>query len=147
MVPLFQQLGKGSYALPDDQTDAHEITDFAGHVLEAFALRGQATKLGYTRGPSGDGGYFYGYEKRFPTLGLTAVLGFSGNALPEENRAVALTDLTFVRHGGGQAADSQAIVRLGDVPQVLLSEAWNDVRVIAATGTGFDPEWRQKLGA
>ncbi len=142
VVPLFQQLGKGSYTLPEDQEDEYALTDFVGHRLEAFTLRGQATKLGYARGAAGDGGYFYDYEKRYPTLGLTAVAGFSGNCLPEENNPVALGELTFVRSGPD---GNRSTVRLGDVPRVLLSEAWNDVRVIAATGTGFDPEWQQKV--
>ncbi len=141
VVPLFQQLGKGSYTLPEDREDEYAVTDFVGHLLEAFALRGQATKLGYTRGQAGDGGFFYDYEKRYPTLGLTAVAGFSGNCLPEENNTVALGELSFVR---SDPDGNRTAVRLGDVPRVLLSEAWNDVRVIAATGTGFDAEWQQK---
>jgi hypothetical protein len=33
---------------------------------------------------------------------------------------------------------------LGEVPDVLLCESWNDVRALAAEGTGFDPEWEKK---
>jgi hypothetical protein len=35
-------------------------------------------------------------------------------------------------------------VPLGSVPAVLLSECWNDVKTIAADGTGFDPKWEEK---
>lgn len=141
--PLFQQFGKGSYALPADRAAATEVLDFQGHLLEAFALRGRAAKLGYTRGSSEDGGWFYTYEKRFPTLGLQAVIEFTGNGLPEENRTVALRHLSFAATG---AADrwSRAHQPLNQVPKVLLSECYDDLRLMAADGSGFDPEWEKK---
>ncbi len=61
---------------------------------------------------------------------------FSGNQLPEENRTVALLTLRFERAGGD--------VPLGEVPPVLLAECRGDVRRMAETGTGFDPEWEAK---
>lgn len=142
VAPLFQQFGKGTYRLPDDSRLATSIDDFRGHLLETFALRGRATKLGYTRGSTEDAGWFYTYDKRFPTLGLTARIEFSGNGLPEENRTVALHALSFVRTDPNAGSAS---VGLGDVPAVLLSEAWNDLRLIAAEGPGYDPDWEKKV--
>lgn len=142
VVPLLQQLGKGTYALPPGKQKETEIGDFEGHLTESFKLRGRALKLGYTRGQAQDGGWFYSYEKRFPTLGLTAVLEFTGSPLPEENRTVALLNLAFARSGGD--AWNRAKLALVDVPAVLLSECYNDLRLIAAEGTGFDPEWQKK---
>lgn len=141
--PLFQQLGKGSYTLPPEKAQQDEVKDFEGHMLEAFALRGRALKLGYTRGATEDGGWFFVYEKRFATLGLVACIEFSGNGLPEENRSVALHHLSFA---GTQAADrwQRAKLPLAQVPRVLLSECWHDLRLIAAEGSGFDPDWRKK---
>lgn len=143
IAPLFQQLGKGIYALPADRRNANEIEDFGGHLIEAFALRGRATKLGYTRGSTEDGGWFYLYEKRFPTLGLQAVIEFTGNGLPEENRTVALRTLSF-----SSTAETNAWQRgkltLASVPKILLSECYNDMRLIAAEGPGFDRDWQKK---
>jgi len=141
--PLFQQLGKGVYTLPEDKQQADAIQDFEGHLLEAFALRGRALKLGYTRGPAEDGGWFHVYQKRFPTLGLQAELEFTGNPLPEENRTVALLKLSFGR-AGGEDRWQRANLPLKQVPKVLLSECYNDLRLIAADGPGFDAEWRKK---
>ncbi len=142
VTPLFQQFGKGTYALPDAKKKEQEITDFEGHVIEAFSLRGRALKLGYTRGPAEDGGWFHVYEKRFPTLGLVAVLQFTGNPLPEENRTVALLKLSFESSQAGSS--QQSTLALSNVPKVLLSECYNDVRLIAASGSGHDPDWRKK---
>ena len=95
--PLFQQFGKGTFELPADGSNNERLLDFEGHLVESFALRGRAGKLGYLRGQTEDAGWFYTYEKRFPTLGITVVVDFTGNTLPEENRTVALTGLHFVR--------------------------------------------------
>ena len=145
--PLFDQFGKGSFRLRESQRAELKLDDFQGYLLEAFKLRGRLTKLGYTRGPTGDGGWFYSYDKRFPSVGITATIEFTGNGLPEENRTVALTSLQFTRSAGGTDApyaDSQTQVPLGDVPPVLLSECWNDMRLAASEGPGFDPEWEKK---
>ena len=142
--PLFAQFGRGIYRLPESLKDFSEIEEFRGHVLSAFSLRGRAGKLGYTRGAAEDGGWFYVYEKRFPTLGLEARIEFTGNGLPEENRNVALLALSFLRRAGERRESTT--ITLGEVPTVLLSECWNDLRMLAAEGTGFDPEWEKKTG-
>jgi hypothetical protein len=141
VTPLFQQLGRGVHAITPEMRSKRELTDFTGYVLEAFALRGRAGKLGYTRGQTEDGGWFYTYEKHFPTLGIVATVNFTGNPLPEQNRLVALKQLSFLR----LASDGRrAELTLGDVPAVLVSECWHDMRLLAAEGTGFDPEWEKK---
>lgn len=141
VVPLFRQLGA---RVPEPTAqDATQIEDVRGHLVEAFRLRGRATKLGYTRGAPVDGGWFVTYEKRFPGIGLAAVMEFTGNSLPEENRTVALDAMAFERIGG-QGSDRPP-VRLADVPRVLLAEACADLHAFAADGTGYDPEWRTKV--
>jgi hypothetical protein len=143
ITPLFQQIGKGTWELPPGQANAKEVIDFKGHMLEAFALRGRATKLGYQRGAAEDGGWFHVYEKRFATLGLAAILEFTGNSLPEENRAVALLRLTYSSTNVENPWERSEIP-LGRVPKVLLSECYNDARLMAGEGTGFDPDWEKK---
>ena len=144
--PLFEQFGRPDFKLSEERQTDPEIADFEGHTLEAFRLRGRATKLGYTRGQAQDGGWFYDYHKRFPTLGLEAVIEFTGNGLPEENRTVALKSLRFARVAdeGESSPGGDAVLLLSEVPAVLLSECWNDFRTLAAEGPGFDPEWEKK---
>lgn len=143
--PLFEQFGRPSFELTEERKQEDELTDFRGHVLEAFKLRGRTNKLGYTRGQAQDGGWFFDYHKRFPTLGIEVVLEFTGNGLPEENRTVALTTMRFERVAPeGEPVMGGAKMSLGEVPTVLLGECWNDMRQIAAEGSGFDPEWEKK---
>ncbi|KQV82309.1 hypothetical protein ASD15_09690 [Massilia sp. Root351] len=140
VAPLFQQLGKGVYSLPQGQQDATGIEDHKGHMIETFALRNRALKLGYTRGAAEDGGWFYVYEKRFPTQGVTALIEFTGNGLPEENRKVALLKVAFAGPGGGRGG--AAGLPLSSIPKVLISECYNDMRLIASDGSGFHADWQ-----
>jgi hypothetical protein len=141
--PLFQQLGRGVHTVPEELRREQLLEDFKGHTLDAFALRGKALKLGWTRGPAEDGGWFHAYLKRFPSLGLVAELGFTGNGLPEENRTVGLLSLGFLREVPDQPVHVQQRVPLADVPAVLVSETWHDAWSIAAEGRGFDPSWER----
>lgn len=141
--PLFQQFGKVGYALPADQADATAVLAFRGHMVEAFALRNRAGRLGYVRGQTEDAGWFFTYEKRFPTLDLVAVVEFTGNALPETNRSVALKQLSF-RPLSQQERGPASARALSKIPAVLLSECHDDLRLMAADGSGFDPEWEKK---
>ena len=136
--PLFAQFGRSLLRLPDDQKDKTEINDRKGWVTESFAIRGAASKLGYERCETQDGGWFYGYQKSFKGVGLTAIIEFTGNFLPEENRNVAIISLGFEKEGGRYGKK----VKLSEVPPVLLSECWNDLHAMAAKGA-HDPDWEK----
>ncbi len=141
--PLFEQFGRPGLTLSQERREETEANDFEGHVVEAFRLRGRANKSGYVRGETQDGGWFYTYRKRLPTLGIEATIEFTGNMMPEENRTVALKSLYFDRVGN-EAVEAGRL-SLGEVPPVLLSECWNDFRSMAGEGTGFDPKWEKRI--
>lgn len=145
VTPLFDQLGRPTMTSADGRET--EIIDRKGWMIEAFKLRGAATRLGYNRGAAEDGGVFMTYEKPFDALKLVAVVEFTGNGLPEENRPSALVALRFVRQKkAGGFLNWSSGVPMKDVPAVLLSEAWNDFHAMAAAGSGFDAEWEKKAG-
>ncbi len=150
--PLFVQFGEDTYRLPEERRGADKIDDFLGYIVEAFKLRARANKLGYTRGVAQDGGWFFEYRKTLMGAGLELFIDFSGSGLPEENRKAALKHLTFVQvtepAGVTQynsSGDHAGAVPLGQVPPVLLSECWNDLRRIAADGPGFAPDWEKQI--
>ena len=144
--PLFPQFGRPIMRVSPEQALETRISDREGHVLKAFKLRSRATKLGYGRGQAEDGGWFFTYRRHFTTLGLEAVVEFTGNGLPEEDRWVALRTLSFVRTSEGPARfQAPNECTLGEVPAVLLSECWNDLCSMAAEGPGFDHDWEKKV--
>ena len=143
ITPLFAQFGRPKFELTPERREQSEIKDFQGHLIEAFKLRGRLTKQGYSRGAALDGGWWNTYHKRFLGLGIEAVIEFSGSPMPEENRTVALISLYFPRLGEeGQAANET--IPLGELPHVLLTECWNDLRIAASEGSGFDANWEKK---
>ena len=146
VTALFQQFGRSTYELPENLRNSTEITDFEGHSISTFKLRGKATKLAYVRGEAEDGGCFCVYRKSFASLGIQTVLEFTGSFLPEQDISAALINLHFLKlQEGKPGAEWQASkLPLGKIPPVLLSECYNDLKQIAAEGAGFDPDWRAK---
>jgi uncharacterized protein DUF4132/HEAT repeat protein len=142
--PLFQQFGKTSFVLAEQMKAATEISDFLGHIVKTLSLRNRLTRLGYTRGAAEDGGWFYEYHKNFPGLGIEAIIEFTGNGLPEENRMVALKRLYFASKSVDGPLSSRDEISLGELPGVLLTECWNDIRMAAAEGPGFAPDWEKQ---
>jgi hypothetical protein len=143
--PLFPQFGRPVYRLDESRRTDTELSEFEGHMVRTFKLRQKATKLGYLRGEAEDGGCFFLYRKNFPSLKLSAVIGFSGNQLPEEDIPAFLHQLYFTTLSDGRDGSRGASkVPLGRLPTVLLSECYNDLAQIAAEGTGFDPDWAKK---
>ena len=140
--PLFQQFGKQQFTLAEDKKQKTDIDDFLGHIVKAFSLRNRLTRLGYTRGPAEDGGWFHEYRKTFLRLGIEAVIEFTGNGLPEENRTVALMRLYFRQKTDQDYGTID--LELGQLPRVLLSECWNDIRMAAADGPGFAADWEKQ---
>ena len=136
--PLFDQLAVDVPVL-DGQATA--ISDRKGWLTDSFTVRGRATKLGYARSQTEDGGWFSGYEKAYPSVGITAVIEFTGAFLPEENIPAAITELVFRRstRAYGQSAEA----RLADLPPVLVAESYRDYLTVAAGGS-FDPAWEKK---
>ncbi|MBV8656573.1 MAG: DUF4132 domain-containing protein [Burkholderiales bacterium] len=145
ITPLFMQLGKGVHTLAAEQASSTVLTDFEGHSLVGIALRSRATKLGYARGASDEGGgWFFTYEKRFPSLGMKAVIEFTGCQVGNEDETVALIGLSFVAVYANGVTGMP--IALQSVPPVLLSECYHDMRLMAADGTGYDANWRKTHG-
>jgi len=141
--PLFGQFARGLPELSDDQLDAKSIDDFEGYLISGYALRNACKKLGYLRGPALDAGVFLSFQKPFPELGLEVHIGFTGNELPEQDHPTALQGLSF-RTADGDPWSVNA-VPLTQVPRILLLESYRDLRQIAESGDGFDPDWKSRI--
>jgi hypothetical protein len=140
--PLFVQLNRANYLLDENKLKATEINDREGWLSDAFNLRNQLTKLGYQRSNAEDGGFFTYYFKDFTSLGICVCIGFTGNSLPEENVAAAITELYFEKTTGSRWGGKR--ISIADVPPVLLGEAYADYLAAASVGL-FDESWKNKV--
>ncbi len=63
------------------------------------------------------------------------------------HRTVALKDIAFQQSADEKEPMMQMSggMALDEVAGVLLSECYNDLRTIAAAGSGFDPAWERKV--
>jgi hypothetical protein len=145
LEPLFDQFGRPAFRLSADKREATEVADFEGHVIDSLALARRAEGLGYLRGPFEGHTWFQLYRKPFSRVGVEALIWFSGNDL-HENHPVALRKLSFARLDPElRSSHPAAELALGEVPPVLLSECWNDLRTLAEAGSGYDPEWKAEM--
>jgi len=130
--PLFDQL---TVSAPQVETDASRVDDFSGRQTTALVLRRAATKRGYRHGQTISGPWFVNYTKDFTSLGLTAVLGFSGAELPEGETRCALGGLSF-RRGHRETLPAE-------VPPILLAECHADYRAVADAAADANPSRRR----
>ena len=138
--PLFEQVTRPVRELSAEELKGHRLDDRQGWMMTTFRLRGAAMKLGYERGPIGDGGGFNFYRKAFHGANLWADLYFTGSYVGEEDFDAAIDFLQLTRM---ENSDYGRAVALGKVPPLLLSEVWNDMHEIAKAGA-YDPEWQKK---
>ena len=129
--PLFDQL---TATAPQVETGASRVDDFSGRPTTALVLRRAATGRGYRHGQTVSGPWFVDYTKDFTSLGLTAVLGFSGADLPEGETRCTLGGLSF-RRGHRETLPAE-------VPPVLLAECHADYRAVADAAADADPSRR-----
>jgi hypothetical protein len=132
LSPLFPQFGRGALLPSPDQFDDVSLDDCEGVIIDTLKLRDAAMECGYSRGPEEPDGWCFSYVKRFPALAIEAAVEFTGDQAPEHNRYVALRRLTL---RSLSPAVSGAEIPLAEVPPILLSECWNDLRQIAASGS------------
>jgi len=122
---------------PPVDLNAEDITDHQGWLSDTFAIRNRATKRGYKHSPAEDGSRFWGYFKQFTSAGIDVTIEFTGSMLPEEKVPAAVDKLLFSNEEGQMG--------LGEVPPILLAEAYADYVFVAQAGQ-FDPSWRVKSG-
>jgi hypothetical protein len=139
---LFVQLNRTLFLLDENKLKSTEISDNQGWLSDAFSLRNQLTKLGYQRSSAEDGGFFTYYFKDFTSQGICVCIGFTGNTLPEENVAAAITELYFEKISGNRWNTKR--LSIGEVPPVLLGEAYADYVAAASVGV-FDEGWKKKV--
>jgi hypothetical protein len=119
------------------------LKDFKGQELHALTFRGRAEKRGWNRGSVVDGGQVSSYFRCFPAAGVDAFVFIGGMFMGGlMDSGVTLDACFFVRHRsveiGGYVYDEpadekdQRLIPAGEVPPVIFSEVFGDLRHITA---------------
>jgi hypothetical protein len=141
--PLFEQLNQ---AETDIEPDKKRLDQFYGYVTDSFSLSNVMEKLGYKRGYfDDDKSRFFEYYKGFDSLGITAVLEFSGSFFPMFEEPVAIFSIEFVYHDSRKPypRDSRTAY-IEDIPENLLNAIALDYNAVAAK-CQYDADWQDKL--
>lgn len=137
--PLFSQF---DHHCPQFEKEANQIDEFKGYVTDTFTLRGVLTKMGYQRASIEDAGSFDRYFKNYDSLGISAVIVFSGSYVPEENIPTVLFELCFeTKQSYSWNTD---YILLKDVNPILLAESYAEYKKVAEATSGYDEEWEKK---
>jgi hypothetical protein len=130
LAPLFPQLGRARHALDPAQPGLVRILPPPeGARVSSFVLRGRMKRLGWERGPTGDGGYVDRYVRPFVPLGLEAHLVHTAVPQPEEDTPIEVEGIEVLRLPAPDAPAyaPRQVVLARAVPAVLRHELWNDL--------------------
>ena len=140
IVAPFPQFGRAVYSLENAEKKTNDLTRFRGVKLPAPTLVFTLEKLGWVRGQAMDGGCFDEHSKQFPGGDVTAVVGYEGSVgmgFIDPNELLTIQNVQFVsgmRPPSGYGWDKEKVLKLGDVPPVVMSEVIADVTSLAAKG-------------
>ncbi len=122
--------------------DAHLLTSMFSNLqnieIDAVTLKQAAQALGFLRAPTGDGGYYGGYVKRFPEIAVEVHLETEGIRLPEENVPVEMCAVRFLRLEEDEKrslVSTHDAVPFEDLPPPLLADILGDVEAIQRKGS------------
>jgi hypothetical protein len=136
--PIFSQLERPVIHLKEGDAAVKLCKEFEGIAFGGYAFVAKMEKMGWFRGSVVDGGGISSYYKDFSELGVTAIVGQSGNigvGYYEEN--AELGELMFVKAksvGFGSYSydepsknEDERLIALGDVPPIVYSEVMADM--------------------
>ena len=139
---LFGKFTQFDHKLPEFKKEQDQIDEFKGYLTDTFTLRGLLTKMGYKRASIEDGGSFDRYYKNYDSLGISAVVIFSGSYVPEENIPAVLYELAFETKQSHSW--NTEYVALSEVNPILLAESYAEYKTVADATGGFDADWEKK---
>jgi hypothetical protein len=136
----FPQFGRAVYALEPAEQATTDLARFHDLKLVAPTLVFTLEKLGWARGMAMDAGCFDEHSKQFPGSGVTAVVNYEGTVgmgYIDPNETLTIQHVQFVqgmRPPSGYGWNKDKVLKLRDVPPVVMSEVIADLTGLAAKG-------------
>lgn len=136
IVAPFPQLGRDVYGLEGGEAGHEDLERFKGIKLSAPTLVFTLEKLGWSRGEAMDAGCFDEHSKQFPVAQVTAVIDYEGTVgmgYIDPDELVTLRSTYFckgMRAPSGYGWDKKDVLKLGEVPAIVLSEVLSDLMLL-----------------
>lgn len=163
ITPPFLQLSRPTLALAEEQRDAPSWETYKGYMVPGKAFVERYRRAGWAPAEEERGEDYNLIWKAFPAAGIEALLeiGYLSTGY-EGNWPTPLIRLCFARSGTvariKQASENdtfdpysrpqkiveQDLLKLGEIPPVLFSEAATNVQSFAALGR-YDENWQQRM--
>ncbi len=153
VTPPFAQLGRPVVHNDAASADATWWEACQGYVVNGGTMRSCWEKAGWELGARGDGGQIPVIWKWFREAGIDVALRIDGlHAYGIHTSNLLLLGLAFLRadpehrtcrYGDYVGENDPRLIKLGNVPPIVLSEAASDVQRFAAAGQ-YDAEWENK---
>jgi hypothetical protein len=148
------QLLRTVYPFRPEKYEENYVETFSGRTLSGLTLAGRLLKLGWTRGPTGDGGMIDSFFREEPTCGYFAELTINGmyvalDAGFEED--VEVYELVFFSCLSGKPGEMQysretsnLITPPSDVPPRFFSDIMQEVEQATAQYKSINENWKQE---
>lgn len=147
-----EQLTRQIYLPTAEESRTVACERYVGYMIDGRQLISQLARYGWRQGTPRAYGSLFVHSRPYPAANVTAVLHHGGVLLGYYEEAIesALGPVMFIR-GCLQKVDEhvespELWVAIREVPAIAFSETLRDVHRVAQSGTGFDPDWKKKMG-
>jgi hypothetical protein len=141
LAPPFAQMTRSVFAPKDDDRTRTISFEFENKELEGLTFKSRAERLGWRRGSVIDGGAVSAYRKLFERHQIEVFIGTENLGVQSyDGGEVTLDQLFFVKAGAvvtgsytydePRDAGDARLIKLGDLPAIVYSEAIADLRAI-----------------
>jgi hypothetical protein len=153
IVQPFKQLERNVYYIKKEDEDKSSLDDFMGYLITRASLKNKLFNKGWQRGSVQDAGCYYEYYKDLDSYKMSVELSFEGDCVGgfDDYDDVPIKHIVFyvsdtVKRGSYiyDTPSNENVFSLKQIPKRLYSEIYNEIKTIAESGTGFDPEWEKK---
>src|SRR6185437_2673338 len=126
--PPFPQIDRPIARVAAAQVDLKKYEQFNETKINSLSFSAKSERSGWTRGAIGGGGTVASYRKRFDPAGIDAFISFDGVPLYFDPTAVTTIGTLLFLPIDTTVRDFEArLMRLGDVPPMVYSEAVSDM--------------------
>lgn len=153
VVQPFPQLNRPILRPTSEECEQAAWEKYQGFVINGLTMKGRYQKAGWQHGSLEDHGDYSAIWKAFPRADIEAYLQITTMWIGTPGwDDVALVRLLFLKderisHGipfSYLQKDDPRILKLGDVPPLVFSEAAGDVQTFAVSGL-YQENWKEKL--